>query len=259
VLLRARVAAALFIAVTVGLVSACGPTAPLSAGQSGPSGTLTVFAASSLNAAFTTIGAGFEKRHPGTMVKFNFAASSSMAAQIQQGALGDVFASADQPNMQKLIQAGLTAESPIVFARNDLEIVVGKGNPKHVKALADLARSGLVVVLCAPAVPCGHYAAQALQKAGVSVKPASQEADVKSVLSKVALGEADAGLVYVTDVKAAGAAVEGVAIPSVLNVVAEYPIVILKDSQNRALARAFVSYVLADGRQTLARYGFTNP
>ena len=257
--MRARVAAALFIVVTLGVASACGPTGPVSASQSGPSGTLTVFAASSLNAAFTTIGADFEKRHPGTMVRFSFAGSSSLAAQIQQGALGDVFASADQPNMQKLIQAGLTGESPIVFARNDLEIVVGKGNPKHITSLADLARSGLVVVLCAPAVPCGHYAAQTLQKAGVRVTPASQEADVKSVLSKVALGEADAGIVYITDVKAAGDAVEGVAIPAVLNVVAEYPIVILKDSQNRALARAFVSYVLSEGRQTLARYGFTNP
>ena len=257
--MRARVLTALFLAGIVGLASACGPSGSGSARPSGLSGTITVFAASSLNAVFTTIGADFEKRHPGTIVKFSFAGSSSLAAQIQQGALGDVFASADQPNMQKVIQAGLTSQMPIVIARNDLEIVVAKGNPKHVEALADLARSGLVVVLCAPAVPCGHYAAQALQKAGVSVKPASQEADVKSVLSKVALGEADAGIVYVTDVKAAGHSVEGVAIAPALNVVAEYPIVILKDSQNRALARAFISYVRTGGRQTLARYGFTNP
>lgn len=254
-----RAGVVVLIAATVGLASGCGPTGPGSTGPPGLSGSITVFAASSLNAAFTTIGADFEKSHPGTMVKFSFAGSSSLAAQIQEGALGDVFASADQTNMQKLIQAGLTAESPIVFADNDLEIVVGKGNPKHITSLNDLARSGLVVVLCAPAVPCGHYAAQALQKAGVSVKPASQEADVKSVLAKVALGEADAGIVYVTDVKAAGDAVEGVAIPAALNVVAEYPVVILKDSQNRALARVFVSYVLTGGRQTLARYGFTIP
>src|SRR5207245_3490337 len=183
------------IVVTLGVASACGPTGPVSASQSGPSGTLTVFAASSLNAAFTRIGAVFDKRHPGTIVKFSFAASSSLAAQIQQGALGDVFASADQPNMQKVIQAGLTSQMPIVIARNDLEIVVAKGNPKHVEALADLARSGLVVVLCAPAVPCGHYAARTLQKAGVSVEPASQATDVKSVLRQVALGEGAAGLV----------------------------------------------------------------
>ncbi len=257
--MRARVVTALLLAGIVGLASACGPSGSGSASPSGPNGTITVFAASSLNAAFTAIGADFEKSHPGTMVRFSFAGSSSLAAQIQEGALGDVFASADQPNMQKLVQAGLTAESPMVFARNDLEIVVGKGNPKHIAFLADLARAGLVVVLCAPAVPCGHYAAQALQKAGVSVKPASQEADVKSVLSKVALGEADAGIVYVTDVKAAGHSVDGVAIAPELNVVAEYPIVILKDSQNRALARAFISYVRTGGRETLARYGFTNP
>ena len=257
--MRARVVAFVLITVAVCLASACGPTAPVSASPSGLSGTITVFAASSLSAAFTTIGADFEKSHPGTMVKFSFAGSSSLAAQIQQGAIGDVFASADQPNMQKLVDAGLTAESPQVFTRNDLEIVVGKGNPKHITSLADLARSGFVVVLCAPAVPCGRYAAQALQKAGVAAKPASLEADVKAVLSKVALGEADAGIVYVTDVKGAGAGVEGVAIPPALNVVADYPVALLKDSQNSALARAFVGYVLADGRRILTQYGFTNP
>jgi molybdate transport system substrate-binding protein len=256
---RPRVVAFLLITVAVCLASACGPTAPVSASPSGLTGTITVFAASSLSGAFTTIGADFEKSHPGTMVKFSFAGSSSLAAQIQQGAIGDVFASADQPNMQRLVDAGLTAESPQVFARNALEIVVGKGNPKHITSLADLARSGFVVVLCAPAVPCGRYAAQALQKAGVAAKPASLEADVKAVLGKVALGEADAGIVYVTDVKAAGAGVDGVAIPPALNVVADYPIALLKDSQNSALARAFVGYVLADGRRILTQYGFTNP
>ena len=257
--MRARVAAAGLLIVTAGLTSACGAGAPPSGNPSALTGTITVFAASSLSAAFTTIGADFQKSHPRTLVQFNFAGSSTLVGQIQQGAIGDVFASADQANMLKLIDSGFTAESPIVFAHNDLEIVVGKGNPKHITSLADLARSGSVVVLCAPAVPCGRYAAEALQKAGVRVKPASQEADVKAVLSKVTLGEADAGIVYVTDVKAAGSAVEGVAIPPALNVVAEYPIVILKDSQNRALARAFVSYVLTDGRPILARYGFTGP
>ena len=218
-----------------------------------------VFAASSLNSAYTAMGNDFRKEHPGTIVTFTFGGSSTLVSQIQQGAIGDVFASADQPNMQKLVDAGLTAESPSVFARNRLEIVVGTGNPKHINSLSDLAQSGLVVVLCAPAVPCGRYAAQALQRAGVTVKPASQEADVKAVLSKVALGEADAGIVYVTDVKAAGSGVQGVAIPPALNVVADYPIAVLKDSQNVALAKAFVGYVLADGQRTLAGYGFTSP
>jgi molybdate transport system substrate-binding protein len=254
--MRARVIGALGLTAISALCSSCGPSAP---GSPPLSGTITVFAASSLNAGYTAIGKEFQTSHPGTMVTFTFGGSSMLVSQIQQGAIGDVFASADQPNMQKLIDAGLTAESPIVFARNNLEIVVGKGNPKHITSLSDLGRSGLVVVLCAPAVPCGRYAAQALQKAGVSVKPASEEAEVKAVLSKVALGEADAGIVYITDVKAAGTAVEGVAIPPALNVVAEYPIVILKDSQNRALARPFISYVLTDGRRILARYGFTSP
>jgi len=255
--MRARVVGALGLTVMVALCSSCGTSAP--AGSPALSGTITVFAASSLNEGYTAIGKEFQKSHPGTMVTFAFGGLSMLVSQIQQGAIGDVFASADQPNMQKLIDARLTAESPIVFARNNLEIVVGKGNPKHITSLSDLGRSGLVVVLCAPAVPCGRYAAQALQKAGISVRPASQEADVKAVLSKVALGEADAGIVYITDVKAAGTAVEGVAIPAAVNVVAEYPIVILKDSQNRALARAFISYVLTDGRRILAGYGFTNP
>src|SRR3989442_959406 len=252
-----RVVAALFLAVTAGLSSACASAAPVSPNSSAPSGTITVFAASSLSTAFTAIGADFQRIHPGTVVKFSFAGSSTLAAQIQQGAIGDVFASADQSNMQKLVEAGLTAEAPTVFAHNDLEIVVGKGNPKHITSLADLARSGLLVVLCAPAVPCGHYAGQALQKAGVGVTPASQEVGGKTGLSKWALGEAAAALVYLTDVKAAGSGVEGVVIPPALNVVADYPIAVLKDSQNSALARAFIGYVLGAGRQTVARYGFT--
>ena len=222
-------------------------------------GTITVFAASSLTAAYTVIGKNFERAHPGSMVKLSYGGSAALVAQIQQGAIGDVFASADQPNMQKLVDAGLVAGSPTIFAHNRLDIVVAAGNPKHIAGLSDLARSGLVVVLCAPVVPCGHYAAQALQKAGVTVKPASQETDVKSVVSKVALGEADAGMVYVTDVKAAGAAVQGVEIPLGQNVVADYPVAVLKDAQNGQLAKAFVAYLLGGGQQTLARYGFTRP
>ena len=222
-------------------------------------GTITVFAASSLTAAYTTIGKDFERTYPGSMVKLSFGGSSTLVAQIQQGAIGDVFASADQPNMQKLVDAALVAGSPAIFAHNRLEIVVAAGNPKHIAGLSDLARSGLLVVLCAPVVPCGHYAAQALQKSGVILKPASQETDVKYVVSKVALGEADAGIVYVTDVKAAGAAVQGVEIPLEQNVVADYPVVVLKDSQNGPLAKAFISYLLGGGQRTLARNGFTGP
>ena len=254
--MRWRAVAAVAVAA---LCSSCGTSAPASTSPSAVSGTITVFAASSLTAAYTAIGKDFEKAHPGSMIKLSFGGSSTLVAQIQQGAIGDIFASADQPNMQKAIDAGLVAESPSIFAHNRLEIVVGAGNPKHIMALANLAQSGLIVVLCAPTVPCGRYAAQALQKAGVTVKPASQETDVKAVVSKVALGEADAGIVYVTDVRAAGAGVQGVEIPLSLNVVADYPVAILKDSQNAPLAKAFVSYLLGAGQPTLARYGFTGP
>ena len=239
-----------------GVVAACGSSAQPAASTLGLSGPITVFAAASLTAAFNTIGAEFQRAHPGTMIHFAYAGSSTLVAQVQQGAIGDVFASADQPNMQKLIDAGLTAGSPSIFARNRLQIAVPAGNPKHIAGLADLGRSGLVVVLCAPVVPCGRYALQALQKAEVTVKPASQETDVKAVLTKVSLGEADAGIVYTTDVKAAGARVQGVNIPDDLNVIADYPIVTLKDSQNIGLARAFIGYIHADGQRTLALDGF---
>lgn len=247
------------LAAIAALASACGTSAPSSSSASGLSGTITVFAASSLTAAYMTIGTDFQKSHPGTIVKFSFGGSSTLVSQIQQGAIGDVFASADQPNMQKLVDAGLVKGAPSTFAHNHLEIVVGAGNPKHVSGPSDLSRAGLVVVLCAPAVPCGRYAAEALQKAGVTVTPASQEADVKAVVSKVALGEADAGIVYATDVKAAGAGTQGVEIPSGLNVIADYPVALLKDSQNVPVATAFVSYLLGDGQRTLTRYGFTSP
>jgi molybdate transport system substrate-binding protein len=237
------------------------------AGQSGPaastaatlSGSITVFAASSLTDAFTRIGATFEKARPGAKVHLTFAGSSTLAAQIQQGATGDVFASADQATTQKLVDAGLVSGSPSVFARNRLQIVVAPGNPKHIGGLSDLSRAGLVVLLCAPPVPCGRYATQALRAAGVAVTPASQEADVKAVVSKVAMGEADAGIAYVTDVKAARAGVQGVDIPARFNVTADYTIAVLREAQHAALARAFISYVLADGQQILARGGFAAP
>jgi molybdate transport system substrate-binding protein len=245
-----------FAAATV-LLAGCGGSSGSASPTGGDlSGSITVFAAASLTAAFGTVGTDFQRAHPGTAIHFAFAGSSTLVAQVQQGAIGDVFASADQPNVQKLIDAGLTAGAPSIFARNKLQMVVPAGNPKHITGLADLGRSGLVVVLCAPAVPCGRYALQALQKANVTVRPASQETDVKAVLTKVSLGEADAGIVYVTDVKAAGARVQGVDIPAGLNVIADYPIVVLKDSQNTGLAKAFIGYLHADGQRTLAHYGF---
>jgi molybdate transport system substrate-binding protein len=247
-------------------ISGCGSAAPATGSSSELSGSLTVFAASSLVTAFTAIGRDFEKANPATTVHLAFAGSSTLATQIQQGATGDVFASADVPNMQKLVDGGLIRGSPMVFARNRLQMVVAAGNPKHISGLHDLARPDLIVVLCAPVVPCGRYASQALRQAGVTVKAASQETDVKAVVTKISLGDADAGVVYVTDVKAAGPKLQGVDIPDNLNVIADYPIAILKDSQNLPLADAFVGYVLngapaanSSGQRTLRSYGFLGP
>jgi molybdate transport system substrate-binding protein len=255
---RARFIA--ILATAAATCAACGSSAPAAATPSALSGSITVYAASSLTAGFKAAGSNFQKAHQGTAIDFNFAGSPTLVAQIQQGAMGDVFASADQPNMQKLVDAGLVEGAPMVFARNKLAIVVGPGNPKRISALADLGRQGLVVVLCGPTVPCGRYGMQALANAGVKVVPASLETDVKSVVSKVALGEADAGIVYLTDIKAAGTTVTGISIPDGQNVVASYPIGVLKGTQNSSLAKAFIAYLLsADGQNTLASFGFTSP
>lgn len=248
--------------VVVGLLAACSPTPSPTPPHGGgeQTRTVTIFAAASLTAAFQSIGSAVGRADPRLKAEFNFAGSSTLVAQIEQGALADVFASADQPNMRKLVDVGLITGSPRVFATNRLQIVTAAGNPKGITGLTDLVRPGLVVVLCAPAVPCGRYAVQALQKAGVSVVPASQETDVKAVVSKVALGEADAGLVYVTDVKAGGAKVQGIVIPDAQNVVATYPIAVVKAAPDSRAAQAFVDFVLSpQGQRILASFGFGGP
>ena len=247
------------LAMVAVVCAACGQSAPAAATSSTLSGSITVFAAASLTAGFKAAASNFHKAHSGMTIDFNFAGSPTLVAQIQQGATGDVFASADLPNMQKLVDAGLVEGAPTVFARNKLAIVVAPGNPKRITGLADLGRQGLVVVLCGPTVPCGRYGAQALANAGVKVAPASLETDVKSVVSKVALGEADAGIVYVTDIKAV-TTVTGVPIPDGQNVVASYPIAVLKGTRNLPLAKAFIGYLLStDGQNALASFGFTSP
>jgi molybdate transport system substrate-binding protein len=220
-------------------------------------GTLTIFAASSLTDAFGQLGKTFEQQNSGTTVKTSFGASSDLLAQIQQGAPADVFASADIPNMDKVKDLVGTPQN---FASNLLQIVVEKGNPKGVKGLEGLANPDLKVVLAAPEVPAGKYAQQALAKAKVTVKPVSQEDNVKAVVTKVSLGEADAGIVYVTDVTAGGDKVEGVDIPEELNVVATYPIATVKASKAQDKAQAFMDLVLsAQGQQVLKQYGFLPP
>ena len=219
-----------------------------------------MLAAASLTEAFKTIGTAFEEAHPGLTVVFSFAGSSTLVAQIREGAPGDVFASADEANMQSAADASELAGAAKTFATNRLTVVVPKGNPKQIASLADLAGPGVMVALAAPQVPAGKYAAQILAKAGVTLPKASQEVDVRAALSKVALDEADAGIVYVTDVRAAADKVEVVAIPDQYNVVARYPIAVLKQTTNAEGAEAFVNFVLsAAGQATLREYGFTAP
>jgi molybdate transport system substrate-binding protein len=260
----------LVLAIAAGL-SACGSsakststdtTATTSAsGTPSLSGSITVFAASSLTSSFKDLAQQFETAHPGTSVKLDFDSSSVLVTQIENGAPADVFASADQKNMQKLQGKSLVSGTPTVFAKNLLEIAVAPKNPKRVAAVADLAQPGLIVVLCASEAPCGKYADQLLKQDKVTVAPKSREIDVKSTLSKVELGDADAALVYVTDVKAAKGKVDGVQIPDDQNVVATLPIAALKNTKNAALANAWVDFVTAStSEHTLqTQYGFLAP
>jgi molybdate transport system substrate-binding protein len=247
-----------FLVVVAALLAACGSSG--GTGSTSPSplgGTVSVFAAASLTASFNALGASFQSANPGVTVKFNFAGTPTLVTQIEQGAPADVFASADTTNMDNLKGAGFTTGTPQVFARNQLEIVVAPGNPKGITGLADLAKAGLIYITEAPTVPAGKYALQALAKAGVTVTPKSLETSVTGVISKIELGEADAGIVYTTDVKAAGSKVQGVPIPDVDNVIATYPIVAVKASTNSAAANAFIAYVLsATGQSTLQSFGF---
>lgn len=190
---------------------------------------------------------------------FSFAGSQQLVAQISAGAPADVVATADQDSMGRLVSAGLV-DHPVTFASNALRIVVEKGNPKGVKALSDLARGNLTVVLADPSVPAGRYTQQALDKAGVRVKPASLELDVKAVLRKVASGEADAGVVYVTDLAAAGSSVQGIDIPVEHNVVATYPVAVVRSTKSRPAAEAFIDQLLhGPGRAALEARGFLGP
>jgi len=248
------------LAVVAGLALAIVAAQPVAAAQKKPSGEITVFAASSLTESFDAMAKQFEKKYPDVSVKFDYDASSNLATQINQGASADVFASADQDNLQKTLDSGAVTAPAVVFARNRLEIAVEKGNPKKIKSLADLQKSGLVVVLCADQVPCGKYAAQSLAMAGVTINPSSKEENAKATLSKVSIGEADASIVYVTDVKASKGTTSGVKIADKQNVIATYPMGVVKESQNATTAKAWVQYVTSkDGQKTLRKFGFLPP
>ena len=257
---------ALFYLLALAMISGCGSSDQAPASSSAPStsaaagGKIMVFAAASLKQTFTDIGEQFKTDNPGASVEFSFAGSSDLVTQLTQGAPADVFASADTKNMDKAAQAGLLAGDPVNFASNTLTIAVAPGNPKKIASFKDLTQQGLNVVVCAPQVPCGS-ATQSVEKAtGVTLNPVSEESSVTDVLNKVTTGEADAGLVYVTDVKGAGDKVAAVAFPEAAGAVNTYPIAVLKESKNPELARKFVDLVTGEsGQKVLSAAGFAKP
>ena len=268
---------------SLALAAACGgssssstPTAkPASTSASTPaatavSGSITVFAASSLTDAFNQAATAFKAANPGVKVTFNFGGSPTLVTQLDQGANADVLATADQPNMKNAQDKGLIREPTETFARNRLAIIVPKSNPGKITTPADLAKSGLKLVLAEKTVPVGSYARQSLAKfngkesypadfdAQVLKNVVSDESNVKSVVTKVQLGEADAGIVYVTDVTPGVAGdITQIAIPDAYNVIASYPIAVTKDASNRAAAQAFIDFLLSDaGQSILEKDGF---
>ncbi len=248
-----RIAAAGVAALLTLGVAGCGPA------KAAPE-PVVVFAAASLTESFTTLGRQFEAAHPDTEVRFNFAGSSALATQINEGAPADVFAAAAPKNMATVVDAGNGSGAPTTFVRNQLVIAVAKGNPKGVGALPDLTAPDLKVALCAEAVPCGAASASALQAAGVTLTPVTLEQDVKAALSKVKLGEVDAALVYRTDARAAAADIDAVEFPESAQAVNDCPIIVLKNAGNPAAARSFVDHVLsADGTKVLTEAGFQAP
>jgi molybdate transport system substrate-binding protein len=230
-----------------------------SSSSAAQTGTITVLAASSLKGTFTQLGKQFEAAHPGDTVKFSFGASSALAAQINSGAPADVFASASPKNMDQVVTPG-NASNPQDFAKNIMEIAVPPSNPAKVTSVNDLAKSSVKVALCQPLVPCGVVAAEVFKNAKITVKPVTLQPDVKSVLTQVELGNVDAGVVYVTDVQAAGSKVKGVTIPASENATTVYPIAALTHSTEQSIAQAFVAYVLSPtGEQVLKAAGFEQP
>lgn len=221
---------------------------------------ITVFAAASLKSTFTALATHLQEQNPGTTVTFNFAGSSDLVTQLTQGAPAAVFASADTNNMTKAVEAGLVGRAPVDFATNTLTIVTPPGNPKGIASFADLAKPGTTVVVCAPQVPCGSATEKVEKATGVTLAPVSEESAVTDVLGKITSGQADAGLVYVTDAKGAGDKVTAIPFPESSGAVNTYPIAVLKDSANAATAQKFVDLVTGpEGQKVLAEAGFAAP
>lgn len=275
--MRARLAAvaAVIIAGSVGCSGSVAEDAPTGTGegQADPSGgtaltgTLTVFAAASLTDVFTELGDQLMQKSPSLDVRFNFAGSSALATQILQGAPADVFAAADETQMARLDDAGL-AEDPEVFAQNSLMLALPPGNPGGIETpegggiagLDDLIRGDPTLAVCAPEVPCGAAAAEVLDAAGLADVPDTYEDDARAVLTKVQLGEVDAGLVYVSDVHAAGNTIIALAFREAATAVNRYPVAPLADAPHPAAAQAFTQLVLSDtGQQILRDAGFQAP
>ena len=254
----AAVTAAVILAVA-GCSSSDETSSPTS--TSGAEGAkLIVFAAASLKKSFTEIGQQFETDNPGSDIEFNFAGSSDLVTQLTQGAPGDVFASADTKNMDKAAKADLLAGDPVNFASNTLTIVTAPGNPKKVASFKDLSQPGLSVVVCAPQVPCGSAAEKVEEVTGAQLNPVSEESQVTDVLNKVTSGQADAGLVYVTDAQGAGDKVTAVPFPESAEAVNTYPIAVLKQSEAQDLAGKFVDLVTGEaGQKVLNAAGFAKP
>jgi molybdate transport system substrate-binding protein len=256
-------------ALTVSLVAAlalcgCGSNGSASGGAGGDgakeTGTLDVLAAASLTETFTSLAKAFEADHPGVDVRLAFDSSATLADQVTQGAPADVLATADEDTMQTVVDAGGTRGDPIVFATNHLQLVVPPDNPAHITALADIAKPGVKYVVCVDTAPCGKLAVKVLDATGITAAPASEEVDVKAVLSKVELGEADAGLVYATDAVAGNAKVKPLDIPTSHENRTTYPIAALSEAKKPQLAQDWVDLVTGPrGQKVLAHAGFGKP
>lgn len=260
---RLASAAALLAAAAVALAgcsaASAGAPAPTTS-DTKVTGTVTVFAAASLTKTFTALGTAFEAAHPGAEVTFSFAGSSDLVSQLTAGAPADVFASADEANMRKAVAGEVVDGSPVDFATNVLAIVVPPGNPAHVTRFADLASPSVKTVICAPQVPCGAATATVEKSTGVTLHAVSEESSVSDVLGKVSSGEADAGIVYRTDVEGAGSRVESIPFPEAAKTVNVYPIAAVAHASNPAGAAAFIAYVTGPaGRKALAAAGFGAP
>jgi len=231
-----------------------------SSGEAQTGGEITVFAAASLSESFTAIGKDFQEAHPGTTVTFSFGGSSTLAQQINSGAPADVFASASPASMKVVTDAGSAKGEPTDFVKNRLVIAVPNGNSQGIRTLADLAKPGVKVAVCAEQVPCGAAAKKVLDAAGVKLTPVTFEQDVKAALAKARLGEVDAALVYRTDAKAAASDVDGIEFPESAGAINTYPIVVLKGAPNPEVAKTFVEYVLSEkANAVLTKAGFQAP